>query len=293
MSESSPDPSVAHFGAQGMRRIDVPATYGAGIPGEALDALKSTGVPLHVAPYFTAFASTDGITLGLYAGHHGVSGLAREQAAWLRLGGDGLAQLCVRQDGAVQAVFLRGEEPDMYVSSSVDAFVRSLAVLDRRKAELVAASGMSEAAAVFRELDAELHRIDAVAFEFRESWWPRVVEDLGHTTSFQFMATFEYVDASGEKQVVTGSTGAGRPHPEEVVWRKLAAQGVMPQQVRRVYCELEPCMMPGHYCAVWMQRLFPHAEFTHAFDYASTAENREAGLMALMKHTAEQQAGGR
>ncbi|MEU6807735.1 nucleic acid/nucleotide deaminase domain-containing protein [Streptomyces sp. NPDC046831] len=293
MSESSPDPSVAHFGVEGMRRFDVPVTYGVGIPDEALDALKSTGVPLHVAPYFTAAASTDGITLGLYAGHHGVSGLAAEQAAWLRLGSDGLAHLCVRQDGAVQAVFLREEEPDMYVSSSVDAFVRSLTVLDRRKAELVAASSMPEAAAVFRELDAELYQIDAVAFEFRESWWPRVVEDLGHTTSFPFMATFEYVDASGDKQVVTDSTGAGRSHPEEIVWRELAARGVLPQQVRRVHCDLEPCMMPGHYCAVWMQRLFPQADFTHSFDYPSKAENREAGLMALMKRTAEQQADDR
>ncbi|MFB6671219.1 nucleic acid/nucleotide deaminase domain-containing protein [Streptomyces sp. NPDC056390] len=288
MSESSPDPSVAHFGPDGMRRFSVPGAYSGRLPEEALRALESTGVPLHVAPYFTAAADTDGPTLGMYAGHHGVSGLDSDPGDWLRVGTDGLAQLCVRPDGALQAVFLGDEEPDMYVSSSLESFAHSLVVLDRRKAELAGSTSMPVAAAVFRELDAELRQIDPVAFEYRESWWPRVVEDIGHTTSFGFMATFEYTDADGAKHLASEATGAGRPHPEEVVWQQLSAQGVEPEQVLRVHCDLQPCMLPGHYCAVWMQQLFPRAEFTHSFDYASDAQSREQGLMNLMKYVAEQ-----
>ncbi|MBJ6641468.1 hypothetical protein H4K36_33250 [Streptomyces sp. DHE7-1] len=61
-----------------------------------------------------------------------------------------------------------------------------------------------------------------------------------------------------------------------------------PEQVRRVYCELEPCMMPGHYCAAWLQAVLPHAEFTHSFDYGDTAESREEGLKELITHAARQ-----
>lgn len=60
-----------------------------------------------------------------------------------------------------------------------------------------------------------------------------------------------------------------------------------PGQVRRVHCELEPCLMPGHYCSVWMQQVLPHAEFTHSFDYGDTAESREKGLKQLILHDAE------
>ncbi|MEK8145707.1 nucleic acid/nucleotide deaminase domain-containing protein [Streptomyces sp. M10(2022)] len=105
---------------------------------------------------------------------------------------------------------------------------------------------------------------------------------------FPLSASFEYVDEAGAKQIVTEATGPGRLHPEEIIWQKLSAEGVTAAQVRRVYCELEPCMMPGHYCASWMQQTFPHAEFSHSFDYGETADSREAGLKALIMHAAEQ-----
>jgi len=108
------------------------------------------------------------------------------------------------------------------------------------------------------------------------------------TCGTPFSSAFEYIDNTGTKQVITDATGPGRPHPEELVWHRLQAQGVTPQQVRRVYCELEPCTMPGHYCAVWLQATFPHAEFTHSFDYGSTAESREEGLKELITHAAQQ-----
>lgn len=65
-----------------------------------------------------------------------------------------------------------------------------------------------------------------------------------------------YSDAAGARQVATDSTGPGRPHPEELIWRRLAAEGVDPGHVRRVHRELEPCLMPGHDCGAWMQDFF-------------------------------------
>jgi hypothetical protein len=151
-----------------------------------------------------------------------------------------------------------------------------------------AAESLQVAAAAFRELNAELRAIDPAAFEERESWWPRVLDDVRHTLNFPFSAAFEYLDDDGRKQIVTEVTGPGRPHPEELIWDRLAGQGVEPERVRRVYCELEPCMMPGHYCAVWLQRLFPHAAFSHSFDYGHTADSREEGLKELIVHAAQQ-----
>ncbi|WP_338694260.1 SUKH-4 family immunity protein [Streptomyces sp. Q6] len=287
MSEHAPDPSVAHFGRDGMRRIDVPGAYAAGLPETSRRALREVGVPLHVASYFTAAEEAEGPTLGMFTGHRGLV-MEGERADWVRLGTDRLAHLCVRPDGAVLAVFLARPEEDLFVSSDVEAFTSSLAALDRRLPVMAASTSLPVAAAAFRELNAELRQIDPEAFDQRESWWPRVLDDVRHTLNFPFSAAFEYVNDAGEKQIATDATGPGKAHPEELLWARLSAEGVAPARVRRVYCELEPCMMPGHYCAVWLQNLFPHAEFTHSFDYGETAESREEGLKELMTYSAQQ-----
>jgi hypothetical protein len=287
----APDPSVAHFGAEGMRRIDVPGSFASELPGSTRGYLRETGVPMHVMPYFRAAAETDGVTLGLYTGHHGLV-MQDPRGDWARLGTDRLAHLCVRPDGTVQAVYPTRPEADVFVSSDVQAFNLCLATLDRRLPTIAAATSLPVAAAAFRELNAELRQIDPDAFEDAETWWHRVLDDVRHGLNFPFSSAFEYVDEAGAKRVVTAETGPGRPHPEEILWERLSAEGVEPAQVRRVYCELEPCMMPGHYCAIWLQGLFPQAEFTHSFDYGETAESRESGLKELIVHNA-QQAGGR
>ncbi|MDN5380530.1 MULTISPECIES: SUKH-4 family immunity protein [Streptomyces] len=287
MTEHVPDPSAAHFGPDGMRRFTPAGAEGVRLPDAARTALAETGVPLHVTPYFTAAGDTDALPLGVFAGHRGRRPPAGTED-WLRIGTDRLAHLCVRPDGAVQAVFLEQEADDMFVSSDVPAFNASLAALDRRMPVIAASTSLAVAAAAFRELNAELRRIDAAAFAERESWWPRVLDDVRHTFNFPFSSAFEYVDDTGAKQVVTDATGPGRAHPEELLWQRLRARGVAPEQVRRVHCELEPCMMPGHYCAVWLQATFPHAEFTHSFDYGTTAGSREEGFKQLLTHAARQ-----
>ncbi|MEV4993759.1 nucleic acid/nucleotide deaminase domain-containing protein [Streptomyces niveus] len=286
MSMSSRDPVSAQFGAEGMRRFRVGASD-VRLPDSARAGLEETGVPLQVPPYFAAAGEGDALQLGTFAAHSGLPRPAAGFEGWPRVGHDGLAHMCVRPDGAVQAVMLGGEE-DLFVSSDLEAFNASLAVLDRVLPVIATSSDLPEAAGEFRELNEALRAVDAGAFSEREGWWPRVLDDVRHTLNFPFSAAFEYVDNAGEKHIVTEATGPGRAHPEELVWWELSARGVAAGQVRRVFCELQACMMPGHYCAVWMQELFPQAEFTHAFDYGSDAESREAGLKALITHTAEQ-----
>ncbi|MER6406248.1 nucleic acid/nucleotide deaminase domain-containing protein [Streptomyces viridosporus] len=289
MSEPVRDASFDHFGVDGMRQFHIPGAFGIRLPPTAREHLEGAGVPLNVAPYFQAATPSDGVTLRLLAGHQGLPHPPAQMADWLRIGTDGLAHLCVRPDGAVQAVFLGDYgEDDMFVSSSVTRFTMALTVLDRRLPVIAASTGLSVAAAAFRELNAELRQIDETAFQERESWWPRVLDDVRHTLNFPFSSAFEYLDDLGNKQIATEATGPGRAHPEELLWQRLQSQGVSSAQVRRVYCELEPCMMPGRYCAVWLRNTFPQAEFTHSFDYGSDAASREKGLKELITHAARQ-----
>lgn len=290
---SSPVPALPeqlrrHFGHDGLRRFAPAELQGAQLPQEARDFLQETGVPVSVAPYFRGPAADDATRLGVVAARLSQPLPARELQEWPRIGGDRLAHLCVRPDGAVQAVMLTDAAGDMFVSSDLSAFGASLMALDLAQPRLAASPDLAEAATVFRDLNAELRRIDEQAFAERESWWPRVLDDIRHTLNFPFSSAFEYVDAAGTKQIVTEATGPGRPHPEEIIWQRLSAKGVETAQVRRVYCELEPCLMPGHYCAVWLQEAFPHAEFTHSFDYGDTAESREEGIKELITHAADQ-----
>ncbi|WP_329028361.1 nucleic acid/nucleotide deaminase domain-containing protein [Streptomyces sp. NBC_00690] len=293
MSSLVPDRAavVAHFGVDGLRRLEPGWLRGAMLPEAARGLLEATGVPRSVGFYFRAPADDEPGTLGSFAAHRARPDPPAVMAAWPRIGGDGMADLCARPDGAVQAVMPTDVGSDRFVSSSLESLNASLLVLDRELPVIATASGLAEAASAFRELHQKLREIDTAAFSDRENWWPRVLDDVRHTLNFPFSATFEYVDGSGGKRVVTESTGPGQPHPEEMVWRRLVGEGVSPGQVRRVYCELEPCLMPGHYCAVWMQQTFPDAQFSHSFDYGDTAVSREEGFKELIVHAARQARG--
>lgn len=287
----NPDELVRHFGRDGLRRFSRTALSGARLPRTAAGLLSTTGLPVVVPPHFRAADEDEPVPLGAVAARSAGPRPHPEMENWPRVGGDGLAHLCVRPDGAVQAVVLSGVVDDMFVNTDVSTLGASLVALDRARTLLTTSSGLQEAAAIFRDVSADVRRIDPAAFEERESWWPRVLDDVRHTLNFPFSAAFEYVDSAGAKQVVTEATGPGRPHPEEIIWGRMSSEGVAPEQVRRVYCELEPCLMPGHYCAVWMQETFPQAQFSHSFDYGATASSREEGFKELVIHAAQQARG--
>ncbi|MEH0407423.1 SUKH-4 family immunity protein [[Kitasatospora] papulosa] len=279
---------TAHFGTDGVRRFHPVSLHGAPVPEDASRTLRDQGVPVAVAPYFRAAATNDAAQLSAFASHQKRQSPPGTLSRWLRLGTDAGAELCVRPDGAVQAVFLSELIPDMYVSASVDLFNRALVLLDRSLPRLAAVDGIEDALPVLHNLMTGLKDLDPLAFAERENWWPRVLDDVRHTLNFPYSASFEFKLPGGGKEIVTDSTGPGRLHPEERIWQRLSASGVRPQDVTRVYCELQPCLMPGHYCAQWMQQLFPTAQFTHSFDYGVTAGSREEGLKQAILYAAQQ-----
>nr|WP_037831683.1 SUKH-4 family immunity protein [Streptomyces sp. NRRL S-325] len=279
---------TTHFGTDGVRRFHPVSLHGAPVPEDVVRTLRDQGVPVAVAPYFRAAATNDAAQLAAFASQQKRPSPPGTLSRWLRLGTDGGAELCVRPDGAVQAVFLSEVIPDMYVSASVDLFNEALVLLDRGLPRLAAADGLQDALPILHSLMTGLKDLDPLAFAERESWWPRVLDDVRHTLNFPFSASFEFKLPEGRKEVVTDSTGPGQLHPEERIWQRLSASGVRPQDVTRVYCELQPCLMPDHYCAQWMQQLFPSAQFTHSFDYGVTAQSREEGLKQTILYAAQQ-----
>lgn len=276
---------VAHFGPRGLRRFQQEELDGLMLPADAARHLQEFGVPVQVGPYFLA-SSGEPVGLGEYAASTGAPDAPTYAAQWCRVGTDHGAEICITPAGAVQAVFVVADEEPMRVNSSVTAFAASLLALDQYL-PLLAAPGDRSPAQVFRDLRARLLDVDAPALDDDEAWWPRVLEQIRHAMSFPFSAAFEVQDDRGVKRIETEQARVGAPHPERVLWTRLEAQGVRPEQVTRVYTELEPCFLPGNYCAMWLTR-FTNAEFTHSFDYGSTAENREQGFLELMRHAAQQ-----
>jgi hypothetical protein len=95
------------------------------------------------------------------------------------------------------------------------------------------------------------------------------------------VAVFEYKASDGSLQTVAAASERGVGHAERIAADQLSDMGVQPSQVTRIYSELQPCNVPGGYCAPFIARTFPQAEVTWSFEYGATPESRAAGVAAL------------
>jgi hypothetical protein len=255
----------AHFGPSGLRAV-------APRPG----LLADPGLPVQVGPYFLAAEPSERPEPSEQSGDSPL------------LGTDQRARFHQAADGSVRAALPGTGLPEMAVNAGVEAFAAGLLLLDRLLPAVAAADpDRDRSFAAYVELREGLLALDPSAFAERESWWPRVLDDLRRPLNTDASAAIEYLDDEGDRRIVTATGGPGQPHPEEIAWYRLSAAGVPPDRVSKVYCELQPCFLPGHYCALWMAEAFPTAEFTHRYDYGRTAASREAGVRELMTGLAE------
>ncbi|PWI41608.1 hypothetical protein CK485_22360 [Streptomyces sp. ICBB 8177] len=172
-----------------------------------------------------------------------------------------------------------------FVNESLPLFLESLVALDEALSLIAAAKSVPDSVTHLRLLLKRLANIEVETVQSADTWWSRVVEDIRHTASHSAYAAFEIADAHGRPETVTAS-GTLCAHPEERLWSELRSAGLPPDRVRKVHTELEPCLMPGHYCSLWMASEFPDAQFTHNFDYGQTAASREQGFVELLRHAA-------
>ncbi|WP_161789678.1 nucleic acid/nucleotide deaminase domain-containing protein [Phaeacidiphilus oryzae] len=258
---------LARFGEAGLQRFPY-------APGGELST--RIGLPREVDPYFEAEEDAQ----------------SPDEQHPLVLGHDPAAPIQLAGDGSVVLDYGRISLPPRAVNAALPAFAAGLVALDEalpRIREAFQQHGQDAAFDEYRLLRDQLTADDPSAFAERENWWPLVLDDIRHQLLAPFSAAVEYIDReTGEKRILTAQTAPGLPHPEEMLADQLIEAGVSGQDVVRVYSELEPCLMPGHYCALWMANGFPNAEFTHRFDYGTTAESREEGVKELIQYLVDQ-----
>ncbi|MFN5073569.1 MAG: nucleic acid/nucleotide deaminase domain-containing protein, partial [Cyclobacteriaceae bacterium] len=113
----------------------------------------------------------------------------------------------------------------------------------------------------------------------------KMVQNFRKTTGKKTgnVAVIEYVDNSGiPKYQIGESTGIYNPHAEKAAWLKLESLGVKPEQITRIYTELEPCASRGRYCKNFITRTFPNAKTSYSFDYLNgTTESCKASVKTL------------
>jgi hypothetical protein len=93
------------------------------------------------------------------------------------------------------------------------------------------------------------------------------------------VAVFEYVQG-GAKETIAMASQRGVGHSERLVAKELERLGIDPQNVTRVYSELEPCVLPGAYCKKLLTG-YSNASVTFSFEYGATEASRKAGVEAL------------
>lgn len=235
--------------------------------------------PWRIGPYFSP-GHGGPVLMGEYAASVGQEVPREECAGWTRLGNDNGAELCIDADGVVRTVHLYSDEEDLFVNSSPSAFTSCLTELHSALGIILSTNKPQTASSAYTRLVEQLHTHDQHALADPENWWPLVLNDIRDTAAIEWYAAFEYVNADGSTQVAS-QAGAITVHPEERLWETLTASGVRPQQVLRIHTDLEACLMPGHYCSMWLAKVFPHAEVTHNFPYGKSADSRVAGIRML------------
>ena len=91
------------------------------------------------------------------------------------------------------------------------------------------------------------------------------------------VAVFEYKENGVTKTIVVVSE-RGVGHAERLAGKKLNDMGIQPNQVTRIYSELEPCNVPGGYCKNYINKTYTNAEVTYSFEYGATKESRTRGV---------------
>jgi hypothetical protein len=229
-------------------------------------------------------------SLAEFADEAGLSTPDDVPADLLRLGTDHGSELCLDGSGTVRSVFCTFAHPARMVNSSFEAWLACSAEVRRFLADSADAPigpGSARAAEVLRSTLTEL---DSDPLADPDSWWSLVTDDLRLTASVAAAGIFEFRSTSGALRTAKGYTLPGQGHVERRLWASLESRGVTPDQVTRIHTDLEPCMLPGGYCADWTAMTFPQAEVTFSFRYGPDAPGREAGVEELIRYIEESRA---
>ncbi|WP_041968983.1 SUKH-4 family immunity protein, partial [Streptomyces albus] len=102
-----------------------------------------------------------------------------------------------------------------------------------------------------------------------------------------YMAVLRYRAHDGSEQQLIRRSAPGTPHPEWQLLHELRAMNVPPQQVVELHTELEPCDLPGGYCARMIRETWPQVRVSHTASYGTDHASRQQGMRHLIEHQGE------
>ncbi|WP_369206912.1 SUKH-4 family immunity protein, partial [Streptomyces sp. PU-14G] len=102
-----------------------------------------------------------------------------------------------------------------------------------------------------------------------------------------YMAALRYRAPDGSEQQLIRRSAPGAPHPEWQLLHELRAMNVPPQQVVELHTELEPCDLPGGYCARMIRETWPQVRVSHTASYGTDHASRQQGMRHLIEHQGE------
>lgn len=102
-----------------------------------------------------------------------------------------------------------------------------------------------------------------------------------------YQAVLRYRAQDGSEQQLIRRSAPGLPHPEWQIFHELRAMNVPPDQVLELHTELEPCELPGAYCARMIREQWPQARLASIAPYGTDHAGRQQGMRQLLAHQGE------
>ncbi|MDO0927344.1 SUKH-4 family immunity protein [Streptomyces sp. TG1A-8] len=102
-----------------------------------------------------------------------------------------------------------------------------------------------------------------------------------------YQAVLRYRAQDGSEQQLIRRSAPGTPHPEWQIFHELRALNVPPDQVLELHTELEPCELPGAYCARMIREQWPQARLASIAPYGTDHASRQQGMQQLLAHQGE------
>ncbi|MFK0291236.1 SUKH-4 family immunity protein [Streptomyces sp. NPDC090442] len=261
-----------------------------GLPGPVGELLATVGVPEEVGPYFRAADEPDLLTR--YTQEVQLPRPVGDATAFWRLGDDSGSHICCAPSGAVFSASGGALFPTRLVNSSAQAWLTALAelggLLGRLSSDPIG-PGAVAAITAFRD---RLAALDPEAMSDEDNWWPLVTDDLRLTASVDASGIFEFRTDAGATRTVSGYSLPGQGHVSRRLGTELLERGIEADRVTRIHADLEPCELPGCYCAEWLAATFPEAEVSYSFDYGPDADGRAAGIRELAAFIEESEESG-
>jgi hypothetical protein len=190
-------------------------------------------------------ADTDGLSLGLDHDHDAIlpSGVGRTGVLRGRL-----------VDDLPRRVAL---EP--FDDPPTDDNWRERAAGSCRRGGRIRAALVSEASTRARRTSAEGRAAVAIAVFGHDGHWEQAMVDRVRRALEERILRLARTTRPDGRSTSTTQVGFSRRnagHAERPLWASLEARGVRPDQVTRIYSELQPCDIPVFYCDQWIRRTF-------------------------------------